>query len=118
MRTLYYNFVLTGASVAVVVVIGGIQAFGLAGDQLGLRGKFWDSISALNGNFNGLGFAIVGLFILTWIVSLIIYRYCRVGDILSLCAKELRSSARTIGATRPAPHIRLIALHGSLAAGP
>jgi high-affinity nickel-transport protein len=41
MRKLYYNFVLTGVSVAVAVLIGGIQAFALAGDQLGLRGKFW-----------------------------------------------------------------------------
>jgi len=88
MRKLYYNFVLTGVSVAVAVLIGGIQAFGLAGDQLGLRGKFWDSISALNGNFNGLGFAIAGMFILTWIVSLIIYRYGRVGDMMSLWPKS------------------------------
>ena len=88
MRKLYYNFVLTGVSVAVAVLIGGIQAFGLAGDQLGLGGKFWDSISALNGNFNGLGVAIAGVFILTWIVSLIIYRYGRVSDILSLWPKS------------------------------
>ena len=88
MRKLSCNFVLTGVSVAVAVLIGSIQAFGLAGDQLGLRGKFWDGISALNGNFNGLGFAIVGVFILTWIVSLIIYRYGRVGDILSLRPKS------------------------------
>ena len=80
MSKLYYNLVLTGVAVAVAVLIGGIEAFGLAGDQLGLHGKFWESIGALNGNFNGLGFAIVGVFILAWIGSLIIYRYGRVGD--------------------------------------
>jgi nickel/cobalt transporter (NiCoT) family protein len=80
MRKLYYNLVLTGVAVAVAVLIGGIEAFGLAGDQLGLHGKFWDSIGALNGNFNGLGFAIISVFILVWIGSLIIYRYGRAGD--------------------------------------
>ena len=79
MRKLYYNLVLTGVAVAVAVLIGGIEAFGLAGDQLGLHGKFWDSIGALNGNFNGLGFAIISVFILVWIGSLIIYRYGRAG---------------------------------------
>ena len=90
MRKLYYNFVLTGVSVAVAaVLIGGIQAFGLAGDQLAVcAANSGTSISALNGNFNGLGFAIVGVFILTWIVSLIIYRYGRVGDILSFWPKS------------------------------
>ena len=33
MRKLYYNFVLTGVSVAVAVLIGGIQAFGLAANS-------------------------------------------------------------------------------------
>jgi nickel/cobalt transporter (NiCoT) family protein len=80
MRKLYYNLVLTGVAVAVAVLIGGIEAFGLAGDQFGLHGKFWDSIGVLNGNFNGLGFAIVGVFILAWIGSLIVYRYRRAGD--------------------------------------
>jgi nickel/cobalt transporter (NiCoT) family protein len=75
MRKLYYNLVITAASVAVAGLVGGIEAFGLAGDQLGLQGKFWDSIGALNGNFNELGFAIIGAFILAWIASLIIYRY-------------------------------------------
>jgi nickel/cobalt transporter (NiCoT) family protein len=48
----------------VAQLIGGIEALGLASDKLGLRGKFWDSTGALNGNFNELGFAIIGTFIL------------------------------------------------------
>jgi hypothetical protein len=38
MSKLCYNLVLTAVSVAVAGVIGGIEAFGLAGDQLGLQG--------------------------------------------------------------------------------
>jgi hypothetical protein len=62
---------ITAVSVAVVVLIGGIEALGLSSDQLSLHGKFWQSIGTLNDNFNALGFAIIGIFILAWIASLI-----------------------------------------------
>jgi high-affinity nickel-transport protein len=81
MRKLYYNLVITAVSVVVAVLIGGIEGLGLIGDQLGLDGWFWDGIGALNDNFNGLGFVIVGVFILAWIVSLVIYRYVRLDDL-------------------------------------
>ena len=74
-RKLYYNFVITAISVTVAVLIGSVEALSLAGDELGLQGKFWQGISALNGNFNTLGLAIIGVFVLAWIVCLIVYRY-------------------------------------------
>jgi high-affinity nickel-transport protein len=74
-RKLYYNLVITFVSVAVAILIGGIEALGLIGDQLGLSGWFWNGIGALNENFNSLGFAIIALFILAWAVSVIAYRY-------------------------------------------
>ena len=74
-RKLYYNFIITLVSVVVAVVIGGIEALGLIGDQLDLHGWFWDGIGALNDNFNGIGFVIVGLFIAIWITALLVYRY-------------------------------------------
>lgn len=80
MRKLYYNLVITAVSVVVAVLIGGIEGLGLIGDQLGLEGPFWGGIGALNDNFSGLGFVIIGVFILAWIVSLIIYRYARLDD--------------------------------------
>jgi nickel/cobalt transporter (NiCoT) family protein len=74
-RKLYYNFVITAVSVTVAVLIGGVEALSLAGDELGLQGKFWQGVSALNGNFNALGLAIIGVFVLAWIACLIVYRY-------------------------------------------
>ncbi len=74
-RKLYYNLTITFVSVMVAVLIGGIEALGLLGDQLALKGGFWSAIGSLNDNFNALGFAIIGLFIVTWIGSVIIYRY-------------------------------------------
>ena len=87
MRKLYYNLVITAVSVVVAVLIGGIEGLGLIGDQLGLQGWFWDGIGGLNDNFNGLGFAIIGVFILAWAASLIIYRYSGL-DALEVAPKE------------------------------
>jgi high-affinity nickel-transport protein len=81
MRKLYYNLVITAVSVVVAVLIGGIEGLGLLGNKLGLTGWFWDGIGTLNDNFNGLGFAIIGVFIFAWVVSLIIYRYARLDDL-------------------------------------
>jgi high-affinity nickel-transport protein len=80
-RKLYYNLTITLASVVVAILIGGIETLGLIGDQLGLRGWFWNGIGALNANFNGLGFIIIGVFIAAWTGSLIIYRYRKLDEI-------------------------------------
>ena len=74
MRKLYYNMTITLVSVIVAVVIGGIEALGLIGDKLELKGAFWDAIGALNDNFNGLGFVIIGVFFAAWVVSYAIYK--------------------------------------------
>ena len=74
-RKLYYNMTITAVSVIVAVVIGGIETLGLIGDQLELRGGFWDFIGSLNDNFGALGYTIVGLFVLSWAVSIAIYRW-------------------------------------------
>lgn len=79
-RKLYYNLVITAVSVLVAVLIGAIEGLGLIGDQLGLQGWFWHGIGRLNDNFSELGFAVVCAFILAWVVSVICYRYARLGD--------------------------------------
>jgi nickel/cobalt transporter (NiCoT) family protein len=86
-RKLYYNLIITAVSVVVAVLIGSIEALGLVGDQLSLHGDFWESIGTLNDNFNGLGFSIIGVFILAWIASLIIYRYGRFEELEAVAQK-------------------------------
>ena len=81
MRKLYYNLVITAVSVLVALLIGGIEGLGLIGDQLGLDGWFWNGIGALNDNFGSLGFAIIGVFIFAWVISLLVYRYARLDDL-------------------------------------
>ena len=73
-RKLYYNMTITFVSVLVALLVGGIEALGLIGDQLGLKGAFWDGIGALNDNFGMIGYVIVGLFVVSWIVAVLVYR--------------------------------------------
>jgi nickel/cobalt transporter (NiCoT) family protein len=74
MRKLYYNMTITLVSVIVALLIGGIEGLGLIGRRLGIRSQFWDTIIALNDNFNRLGFIIIGVFLIAWLLSYAIYR--------------------------------------------
>jgi high-affinity nickel-transport protein len=74
LRKLYYNMTITFVSVLVALLVGGIEVLGLAGDQFGLKGPFWDWIGALNDNFGTLGYLIIAIFVVSWIASAIIYR--------------------------------------------
>jgi high-affinity nickel-transport protein len=73
-RKLWYNLTITAASVVVAIFIGGLEAFGLIGDKLGLEGGFWGVIGDLNDNLANFGYAVVGIFIASWIISTAIYR--------------------------------------------
>jgi high-affinity nickel-transport protein len=73
-RKLWYNLTITAASVVVALFIGGIEALGLIGDKFGLVGEFWSIIRGLNDNLANFGFAVVGIFIASWIVSTLVYR--------------------------------------------
>jgi high-affinity nickel-transport protein len=81
MRKLYYNLTITGLSVAVAVIIGGIETLGLVQDKLALTGRFWDNVAVLNDNFGLLGYGIIALFIAGWLASLLIYKLRRYDDL-------------------------------------
>jgi nickel/cobalt transporter (NiCoT) family protein len=73
-RKLYYNMTITFASVVVAVLIGGVQALDLIAVKFGLSGGLWDAAERLNGGFGALGFVIIGVFIASWLVSMLVYR--------------------------------------------
>ena len=75
-RKLYYNMTITAVSVVVALVVGGLETLNLIGDQLGLTdgGGFWGAIGAINDNFGVLGYIIIGIFLVAWIGSVVIYR--------------------------------------------
>lgn len=80
-RKLYYNMIITLVSVIVALVIGGVEALGLIGRKLDLTGSFWEAIEALNENFGALGYLIIAIFALSWMISVIVYRLKRYDDI-------------------------------------
>ena len=73
-RKLYYNMTITFVSVLVALLVGGIEALGLAGEQFGLTGAFWDGIGTLNNNFGVIGYLILAVFVVSWMASAVIYR--------------------------------------------
>ncbi len=75
LRKLYYNMTITGVSVVVALLIGGIEALGLIADQCSLSGPFWNGIDTLNNNFNTIGFVVIGVFLGAWILSYLIYHF-------------------------------------------
>ena len=80
-RKLYYNMTITFVSVVVAILIGGIEALGLIGDQFKLQGSLWTAIGTLNDQFGLLGFVIIGIFAVSWLGSYMIYRFNRYDDI-------------------------------------
>jgi high-affinity nickel-transport protein len=89
-RKLYYNITITLVSVIVALVIGGIEALGLIGSKLGLQGSVWTFINTLNGSFGALGYLIIGIFVVCWMVSAAIYRIKQYDD-LEISTIEYRS---------------------------
>jgi high-affinity nickel-transport protein len=80
-RKVYYNLAITGLSVGICFVIGGIEVLSLIPYEV--RGVsrshgFWGFM--YNFNINAAGFAIVGLFILTWAAAMLIWRYGRIEE--------------------------------------
>jgi len=81
MRKLYYNLTITFVSVVVAVLIGGIEALGLIGDRFKLQGTVWGLIGTLNDNFGLIGFVLIGVFVVSWLASFLIYRLNRYDEI-------------------------------------
>jgi len=66
-RKLYYNLAVTGLSVAVALLIGGIELLEVLDVSTGI-------------DLDLVGYAVVGLFALTWAVALAVWRYARIEE--------------------------------------
>jgi high-affinity nickel-transport protein len=65
---------LTFVSVVMALAIGSVEIIGLVREKLQLSGGAWDFIGNLNDNFGNVGFVVIGVFILSWIGSMVLYR--------------------------------------------
>jgi high-affinity nickel-transport protein len=92
-RKVYYNLTITGLSVFVAFFIGTIEIVNLIAQEANLHGGFWDFMQTFN--INTAGFVIVGLFVLTWLVALLVWRIGNVEEKWDLDAAQAR---RRVGA--------------------
>jgi high-affinity nickel-transport protein len=77
-RKVFYNITITGLSVAMALVIGTIELGGLVAQHLSMTGSFWAWFE--NIDLNLLGFAIVGMFVATWLIAIAVWRFGRIEE--------------------------------------
>ena len=95
-RKLFYNMSLTLISVLVALLVGGIETLSIISNLFPtLSGGFWDFVSNINNNFGYVGAGIVAIFILSWVISTLIYRLNRYDE---LEAKVINPSITDIAA--------------------
>ncbi len=83
-RKLWYNLTITAASAAVALFIGGVEAAGLIADKFALEGQVWQAAAGLNGNLANFGFVVIAMFAASWVISALIYRWKRYGQLAAL----------------------------------
>jgi high-affinity nickel-transport protein len=77
-RKVYYNLTVTVLSVVVALIIGVIVLTGLLVDRLGIqRGPLAVIGSA---DLGSVGFMIVGIFVVVWLISLAVWRFGRIEE--------------------------------------
>jgi nickel/cobalt transporter (NiCoT) family protein len=77
-RKIYYNITITGLSVAVALIIGSIELISIVTQQAGITTGPLAAVANLNLDF--VGYAIVALFILTWLVAIMVWKYGRIEE--------------------------------------
>ena len=71
-RKIYYNLTVTVISVLVAWAIGTIELLQVLSTELNLSGLFWSWLNTIN--FEMIGFGIIGIFILSWVISFSYWR--------------------------------------------
>jgi nickel/cobalt transporter (NiCoT) family protein len=71
-RKVYYNLTITGLSVAVAFLIGGVELTGLLSTELHLHGWFGTALASFD--LNTAGFMVVALFVAIWAVALVVWK--------------------------------------------
>src|SRR3954452_4120032 len=77
-RKVYYNITITALSVAVALVIGTIELVSIVADKLDITTGPLAAVAGLD--LNHVGYAIVVLFVLTWVVALAVWHLARIEE--------------------------------------
>jgi high-affinity nickel-transport protein len=85
-RKVYYNITITGLSVAVALLIGGVEIVSILTEKLSITTGPLAWVGSLD--LNVVGYAIVAMFVLTWVVALAVWRYGRIEEKWSMNIRE------------------------------
>jgi nickel/cobalt transporter (NiCoT) family protein len=77
-RKVYYNITITGLSVAVALIIGTIELVSILTEKAGVTSGPLAAIANINLDY--VGYAIVLLFVLTWVIAITIWKYGRIEE--------------------------------------
>jgi high-affinity nickel-transport protein len=78
-RKIYYNLTVTVISVLVALVIGTAELLQVMASELNLTGTVWGWLGELD--FETIGFGIIIIFLASWLISFVIWKYRRFDEI-------------------------------------
>jgi high-affinity nickel-transport protein len=90
MRKLYYNITITSISVLIALLIGGAELLQVVQQESNAKGAFWGAVGSLP--LENLGFYIIGIFLVSWLVSVVVYNVARVDDLDAALAARRSTS--------------------------
>jgi nickel/cobalt transporter (NiCoT) family protein len=77
-RKVYYNITITGLSVAVALIIGTVELVSILVEKMSIATGPLATVGRLD--LNLVGYAIVALFVLTWVIALAVWRFGRIEE--------------------------------------
>ena len=77
-RKIYYNITVTSLSVTVALAVGSVELLQVFATRFGLDTGAWAWLNALD--FEKLGYVVVGLFLVTWAASVVIWKTRRIDE--------------------------------------
>jgi high-affinity nickel-transport protein len=77
-RKIYYNITITALSVAVALIIGSVELISILTEKAGITSGPLAAIANVNLDF--VGYGIVTLFVLAWVIALTIWKYGRIEE--------------------------------------
>jgi nickel/cobalt transporter (NiCoT) family protein len=77
-RKVYYNITITGLSVAVALIVGTIELISIVTEKTGITTGPLAAIA--DANLDYVGYAIVILFVITWLIAITIWKYGRIEE--------------------------------------
>jgi high-affinity nickel-transport protein len=89
-RKVYYNLTVTVISVLVALAIGTVELLQVVASELNLVGPFWDWLGTLD--FQTIGFGVIGIFLISWLVSVSYWKYKRFDEMQTMRQNVLESS--------------------------